>query len=118
MQEKTERIEFRQELAMNTTTERQQRSTSRVERDSKIHIRAPRKTKQLLEYAASVVDKTLSEFVLESASKNAIDVLLDQRLFALEAKQFDAFVKALDNPPPAGPKLKALMKRRPLWERR
>jgi uncharacterized protein (DUF1778 family) len=42
---------------------------------------------------------------------------LDQRLFVLESEQYDAFVNALDNPPPAGPKLKALMKRRPLWQK-
>jgi uncharacterized protein (DUF1778 family) len=100
-----------------TVVERPQRSTPRVERDSTIHIRVAKKTKRLLEHAASAVDKTLSEFVLESASKNAVGVLLDQRLFVLEAKQYDAFIRALDKPPPAGPKLKALMKRRPLWDR-
>ena len=97
--------------------ERPTRSTPRVERDAKIHIRAPKQTKELIETAASIVGKTLSEFTLESARKNAIDVLLDQRLFVLEPDQYDAFVTALDNPPPAGPKLKALMKRRPLWQR-
>ena len=103
---------------MNTIVlERPARSTSRVERDATIHIRAPKKTKELIETAAAVVGKTLSEFTLESARKHAIDVLLDQRLFVLESKQYDAFMAALDNPPPAGPKLKTLMKRRPLWQK-
>jgi hypothetical protein len=44
--------------------------------------------------------------------------LLDQRLFELDADKFDAFTAALDNPLPAGPALKALMKRRPLWRAR
>jgi uncharacterized protein (DUF1778 family) len=45
-----------------------------------------------------------------------MNLLLDQRLFELDADKFDAFASALDNPPPAGPALKALMKRRPLWQ--
>ena len=49
--------------------------------------------------------------------QQAINVLLDQRLFVLDADKYDAFVNALDNLPPAGPALKALMQRRPLWER-
>jgi uncharacterized protein (DUF1778 family) len=45
------------------------------------------------------------------------DVMLDRRLFLLDAGQFDAFVRALDNPPAAGPQLTALMKKKPLWEK-
>jgi uncharacterized protein (DUF1778 family) len=94
------------------------RSRIRTEpRDSTIHIRVPTQTKVLIETAASVVGKSLSEFTLESARKHAVDVLLDQRLFVLGSEQFVAFMSALDNPKPAGPRLKALMKRRPLWEK-
>lgn len=90
---------------------------SRVRADSTINIRAPKQTKELIESAASVEGKSSSEFILDCAKKHAIDVLLDQRLFVLEPKKFDAFVRVLDNPPLAGPKLKALMKRRPLWQK-
>lgn len=86
-------------------------------RESTIHIRAPRQTKELIDSAASVVGKSRSEFILDSARKRAIDVLLDQRLFVLEGDQYDEFMRVLDNPPPAGARLKALMKRRPRWEK-
>jgi uncharacterized protein (DUF1778 family) len=82
-----------------------------------IHIRAPEATKQLIDSAATVVGKTLSEFVLDSARRQAIDVLLDQRLFMLDSEKYEAFVAALDHPPAAGPALKALMKRQPLWQK-
>jgi uncharacterized protein (DUF1778 family) len=90
---------------------------ARGPRDTTIHIRAPRRTKQLIEAAASSVGKSLSEFTLESARQNAVDVLLDQRLFAFDAEQSAAFLRVLDHPPRAGAKLKALMQRRPLWQK-
>jgi uncharacterized protein (DUF1778 family) len=93
------------------------RSPRRVGRDATIHIRAPRRTKELIETAASVVGKSLSEFTLESARQHATDILLDQRLFVLDSDRYAAFMRALDNPPPPGPGLKALMKRRPLWQK-
>jgi uncharacterized protein (DUF1778 family) len=94
------------------------RSRARVQKSSaNIHIRAPQQTKQLIDTAASVVGKTLSEFVLDSARQHAIDVLLDQRLFVLDSDKYDAFLAVLDNPPLAGPALKALMTRRPLWQK-
>jgi uncharacterized protein (DUF1778 family) len=81
-----------------------------------IHIRAPEQTKHLIDTAASAVGKTLSEFVLDSARQRAVDVLLDQRLFVLDADKYDAFVDALDHPPAAGDALKTLMKRQPPWQ--
>jgi uncharacterized protein (DUF1778 family) len=89
---------------------------ARARSDANIHIRATAPVKHLIETAAASVGKTLSEFVLDSARQHATDVLLDQRLFVLDPEKYDAFVAALDNPPPAGPNLTALMKRKPLWQ--
>jgi uncharacterized protein (DUF1778 family) len=55
--------------------------------------------------------------MIESARRQAVDVLLDQRLFALDPDRYDAFVHVLDNPPPPGPKLKALLRRSPAWQK-
>ena len=49
--------------------------------------------------------------------QHAVDVLLDQRLFIVSPDDFAAFEKALDNPLPPNDKLKALLKRKPLWEK-
>ncbi len=97
--------------------ERSKPKPGRVRSEANIHIRAPQQTKQLLETAAVAVGKTLSEFVLDSARQHATDVLLDQRLFVLDAERHDAFIQALDAPPPAGAKLRALMNRKPLWQK-
>jgi uncharacterized protein (DUF1778 family) len=54
--------------------------------------------------------------MVDSARRQAVDVLLDQRLFTLDPEKFDAFVQALENPPAPGPRLKSLMRRTPPWE--
>lgn len=91
----------------------------RPETDSKgaINLRIEARTRQLIDEAAAILGKTRTEFMVESARQQAVDVLLDQRLFALDNKRFDAFVKVLDNPPAPGPKLRALLRRTPAWQR-
>jgi uncharacterized protein (DUF1778 family) len=95
---------------------RAQTRSPRLRSEANLHIRATAQTKHLIDAAATAVGKTLSEFVLDSARQQAIDVLLDQRLFVLDNEKYGAFISALDSPPPAGAKLKALMKRKPLWQ--
>lgn len=80
-----------------------------------INLRIEGQTRQLIDDAAAVLGKTRTEFMIESARALAIDVLLDQRLFVLDSEQYDAFVDALDNPPAPGPKLRALLRRKPVW---
>ena len=52
----------------------------------------------------------------ESARKSAMDVLLDQRLFTLNAERFKAFMAVLDRPPAPNEKLKALLASKAPWE--
>lgn len=82
-----------------------------------INLRIEPNTRQLIDDAAAILGKTRTEFMVESARRQAIDVLLDQRLFALDAKRYDAFVQALDNPPAPGPKLRSLLRRVPAWQK-
>jgi uncharacterized protein (DUF1778 family) len=91
-------------------------SRERRQETGTINLRVPERTRQLIDTAAAIVGKSRTEFMLDSARQNAIDVMLDQRLFVLDAEQYDAFVRTLDNPPAAGPRLKALMTKKPLWE--
>jgi uncharacterized protein (DUF1778 family) len=81
-----------------------------------INLRIETQTRQLIDDAAAILGKTRTEFMVESARKVAIDVLLDQRLFVLDPERYDAFMHALDNPPAPGPKLRSLLRRAPAWE--
>ena len=82
-----------------------------------INLRIETGTRQLIDDAAAVLGKTRTEFMVESARRQAVDVLLDQRLFTLDSESYDAFMQALDNPPAPGPKLKALLRRTPAWQK-
>ena len=70
----------------------------------------------MIDEAAAVLGKTRTEFMIDTARRQAMDVLLDRRIFTLGDQGYDAFVQALDNPPATGPKLRALMGRKPVWE--
>jgi uncharacterized protein (DUF1778 family) len=82
-----------------------------------INLRIETQTRQLIDDAAAILGKTRTEFMIESARRQAIDVLLDQRLFVLDADRYDAFMHALDNPPAPGPKLRSLLRRTPAWQK-
>ncbi len=92
-------------------------STVRERRDTTINLRLPETVKGLIDEAAAALGKTRTEFVIESAQQHAVDVLLDQRLFTLEPAAWDAFMAALDNPPPPSDALKQLIARKPPWQR-
>jgi uncharacterized protein (DUF1778 family) len=82
-----------------------------------INLRIEAHTRQLIDDAAAILGKTRTEFMIETARREAIDVLLDQRLFILDADRYEAFMHALDNPQAPGPKLRALLRRVPAWQK-
>lgn len=82
-----------------------------------INLRVEAVTRQLIDDAAAILGKTRTEFMIESARRQAIDVLLDQRLFVLDSERYEAFMRALDNPPAPGPKLRSLLRRVPVWQK-
>lgn len=93
-----------------------ERQESGVSKGS-INLRIEAGTRRLIDEAAAILGKTRTEFMVESARQQAVDVMLDQRLFGLDPEQHDAFVRTLDNPPAPGPKLKSLMRRVPAWQK-
>ena len=88
----------------------------RPKADSTITMRIPAQTRDLIDRAAASIDKSRTEFVLESARQRAMDVLLDQRAFQLDEKASKAFAEALDRPPPPVDALRALMAGKAPWQ--
>lgn len=85
-------------------------------RDSNINIRVKRSQRDLIDQAAELLGKTRSDFMLETACREAEDVLLDQRLFTLDAETFRKFQELLDASPSENPKLRKLMATKAPWE--
>jgi uncharacterized protein (DUF1778 family) len=100
---------------MNTAVMERRRSSE--PHDKTVNVRMPSTTRDLIDSAAAVIGKNRSDFITESAREHAVNVLLDRRLFVLSAEAFASFESVLDNPPPPNDKLKALLRRTPLWEK-
>lgn len=90
--------------------------TSGQTRDININIRAKRRQRDLIDQAAELLGKSRSDFMLETACREAEDVLLDQRVFTLDSQTFQKFQALLDAPPSENPKLRKLMATKAPWE--
>ena len=81
-----------------------------------INIRTSRADKAILQQAASSVNKTVSEFLLDAGLLAASEVLVNRSLFALNDDQWDKFQAALDTNPKSKPALKQLLSRPSLFD--
>jgi len=104
-------------MSAAATVKRSAKTENAGQTTTTINLRVPQVTRQLIDTAAAAVGKSRTEFMLESARQQAIDVLLDQRLFVLNPEQHDAFMEALDNPPMPNAALKKLMSSKSPWEK-
>jgi uncharacterized protein (DUF1778 family) len=78
-------------------------------RSERIDLRTTPTTKRLLQEAAQATNKSVSDFLLDSALTAAAETLADRRLFVLDEKQWNAFMAALDAPPQPRPRLERLL---------
>ncbi len=85
------------------------RPNKRATRNEKLDLRLTPEAKRTLQLAADANEKSLSEFVLESALLRAEDRLPDRRHFLVSAQAYDEFVALLDAPPRDHPRLKRLL---------
>ena len=78
-------------------------------RTEKVDLRVTQAAKRLLQTAARASQRSVSEFVLESALARAEETLPDRQRFGLDAEQWEAFQAALDAPPRQLPRLAKLL---------
>lgn len=83
---------------------------ARATRSEKLDLRLTRNAKRALQAAAAAANRSVSQFVLESALSRADEALADRRTFGLNATKWKAFVAALDAPPRPLPGLERLLK--------
>ena len=80
-----------------------------------IQVRASAEAKALLHRAAVLRGQKLSEFMLESARRQAEETILDQRTFFLDGAAHTRFLRLLDAPPAPSAKARARLNRKPPW---
>lgn len=71
----------------------------RTTKSVRLDLRLSPQQKRLLEDAAAITDRTLTDFVLQSASMAARQVIADRTTFALTRERWDAFSAELDREP-------------------
>jgi uncharacterized protein (DUF1778 family) len=76
----------------------------------RVDLRISPAAKEMIQAAAQVQDKTVSEFLVDSGLTSAAEALADRRLFILDDARWRAFQAALDAPPRLRPRLARLMK--------
>lgn len=85
-------------------------------RSERVDLRMTPAAKRTLQQAATVKNKTLTEFLLDTGLNAAFDTLADRRVFQLGTKRWDAFTAALAKPPKENPRLRKLLARKPKWK--
>lgn len=85
------------------------RAADRMTRSERLELRVSPEEKQLLSDAAAATARTVTQFVMQSASIAAQDVMADRSLFVLSEAQWDAFAAALDREPRHLPRLAHLL---------
>jgi uncharacterized protein (DUF1778 family) len=79
-------------------------------KDERFEVRATSQQYALIRKAAERSGRSYTDFILESATEKAVDVLADRRLFLLDEDRWNRFNEALDTPAQPVPALVALFK--------
>jgi uncharacterized protein (DUF1778 family) len=85
-------------------------------RSEKLDLRLTPGAKQTLQRAAAAAQRSVTDFVLESALASAAETLADRQSFQLDPEQWEVFVAALDAPPQVHPRLARLLQESSLLE--
>lgn len=83
-------------------------TTTRLER-GRISARVPASVQQTLQLAANLTGSTVNQFVVQTALREAERIIEQERVIRLSARDTEAFIQALENPPPLNDKLKAAL---------
>jgi uncharacterized protein (DUF1778 family) len=86
-------------------------------RGENINLRVSRGQKSLIDRAANALGRNRSEFMLETACREAESILLDRRYFALPDEAFRRFNAMIDKPPASNARLARLLKSRAPWDK-
>lgn len=85
-------------------------------RNTNLNIRTNNEDKNLINKAAILSKKTITDFVLDAACREAEEVLFNKKWYNLEEERFTEFMNLLDMPIKENKKLCKLLNKKTLWE--
>ena len=91
-------------------------SVRKIPRENQINIRATDEERAVIDYAASLVNKNRTDFIIELAYQEAKNIILDQRLFVLDNEGYDSFITQLEAPVRNAEGRERLMAVKPEWK--
>ena len=84
----------------------------------RFNLRATNSQEKLIRVVAELEGRSVTDFILESACKQAEQMLAEQQHFLLSESQWKAFTKALDRPVQDKPRLRNLLSEPSILERK
>ncbi len=86
-------------------------------RTERLGLRTTPAQAALIQRAAAIRGKSVTEFVISSACEKAEQTLMDQRYFMVDDSAWQAFNEALDKPPKLNEALRKLISEPTPWEK-
>ncbi len=86
----------------------------RARKEDRFNLRASQRQRSLIRRAAEQTGVSVTEFILESATERATEVIADQHLLVLGNERWERFVAALEAPAEPVPALVELFKNQDL----
>lgn len=83
-------------------------SEVRAAKTHRVNLRASARQEQVIRRAAAATDRTMTDFILDSAVEQAERVLADRRWFVASDDQWREFERLLDEPLPSLERFHAL----------
>lgn len=75
----------------------------------RVTARVPLKVQETLELAAKLVGSTVNQFIVQTALREAERIIEQEQVIRLSERDTQAFLDALDRPPPLNPELLAAL---------
>lgn len=84
-------------------------AVTRISKDGRLNLRVTARQETLIRRAAAAVDKSVTEFVLDSVALRADRVLGERRWFVLSDSDWDRFNELIDAPIKDDGRLRSLL---------
>lgn len=98
-------------MSVKATTRRRVDDERAELRSERIHARLTPSTKALVQEAAALTGRPVSDFLVDAAFEKALATVQAHRVWRLTAEQSVAFAEAILDPPPPTPSMRARYRR-------